>query len=130
MKQKYKRFTDDYCDILTSVHQWTSSVRENSQINTDGVHMRKKWDFSKNLYHQKYNQFLGETMDVRKGWNIIGNPQKFENHFNRQCEFLKHPGLKKIKLKNETSYQTIKDACQKVVDEFIASKIDNTNVIH
>lgn len=126
MKQKYKRYTDLYCHILSRTHIYTDSVIESSKMNTDYVRMRKRWDFSKEHFHYKYNPYLAETMDIRKGWNIISNAQKFEKHFNKWCELLKAGTLRNYKIKAENNqtqnYESIREACQKVVDEFISSK--------
>lgn len=127
MKQKYKRYTDLYCHILSRTHIYTDSVIESSKMNTDYVRMRKKWDFSKEHFHYKYNPYLAETMDIRKGWNIISNASKFEKHFNKQCELLKAGTIRSYKIKatasNQTpNYESIREACQKVVDDFIQQK--------
>jgi hypothetical protein len=95
-------------------------------MNTDYVRMRKKWNFSKEHFHYKYNPFLAETMDIRKGWNIISNASKFEKHFNRQCEMLEAGAIRSYGIKAEniqpSNYQSIREACQKVVDDFIQQK--------
>jgi hypothetical protein len=133
MKQKYKHYTNKYCYMLSQLHFYTDSVKEASRMNTTYIRMRKKWDFSKDHFHYKYNPYLAETMDIRKGWNIISNTSKFEKHFNKWCEMLKAGIIRSYKIKatasNQTpNYESIREACQKVVDEFIASRqTDNYN---
>lgn len=122
MKQKYKRFTDKYCQQLAEMYLFMPTVKEYIQSISDEIHYRKKWDFSKNLYHIKYDLFLGASMDVRKARNILSNPKKFEQFFNQQCEYLKaniNHRLVNFEFKKDDKYNQVKQACEEVIKRFI-----------
>lgn len=86
MKQKYKRFTNKYCKELELTHYYTTDVQEHIQIILEEHLYRKKFEFSKRNYHYKFNPYLHDILDVRRGWRILNNPKLFEDHFNFECE--------------------------------------------
>ena len=86
MKQKYKRFTNEYCNELELTHYYTTDVKGHIQIILEERLYRKKFDFSKLAYHHKFNVYLHCFLDVRRGWRILNNPKLYEKHFNFECE--------------------------------------------
>lgn len=97
MKQKYKRFTSQYCKELALTHYYTADLKEHIQIIYEARLYRKKFDFSKRNYHYKFNPYLNDTLDVRRARRIINNPKLFEEHFNFECETL----CKRLKYEEE-----------------------------
>ena len=88
MKQKYKRFTNEYCRQLSFLHWNCADLKEHINIIYEYHLYRKKFDFSKRNYHYKFNPYLHDTLDVRRGRRILNNPKLFEEHFNFECETL------------------------------------------
>lgn len=83
---------------------------------------RKKFEFSKRNYHYKFNPYLHDTLDVRRGRRILNNSKLFEEHFNFQCETL----CKRLKYEEEKAKlkeHSLKDT------ETILEKIVMNNLI-
>lgn len=70
MKQKYKRFTKQYCKQLAFTHYYPGDLKEYIQIICKARLYRKK-------YHYKFNPILHDTLDVRRARKIINNPTLF-----------------------------------------------------
>lgn len=128
MKQKYKRFTKLYCKELAFTHYYPADLKEHIQIIYEARLYRKKFDFSKRNYHYKFNPYLHDTLDVRRGRRILNNPKLFEDHFNFQCETL----CKRLKYeaeKTEIKEHSLKDTesiLEKIVmNDLIKKQIDN-----
>ena len=128
MKQKYKRYTNIYCKGLELTHYYTTDVKEHIQNGYGAYLFRKKFDFSKHLYHYKFNVYLHDFLDVRHGWRILNNPKLYEKHFNFECETL-CKRLKfeeeKAKLKEHSLKDTETILKKIVINNLIEKQIDN-----
>lgn len=128
MKHKYKRFTKLYCKELAFTHYYPANLKEYIQIIYEARLYRKKFDFSKKHYHYKFNPYLHDTLDVRRGRRILNNPKLFEDHFNFQCETL----CKRLKYEEEKakikglSLKDTESILEKIVmNNLIEKQIDN-----
>ena len=110
---------------LEEMHSYTSSVKEYIQNILDDLRYRKKWYFSKKIFHIKYNPVLGTIEDVRRARNIIYNPKKFEQFFNDQCKFLQNRinhNLINYELRKGTIYSDMRKECEEAIKRIISEQ--------
>ncbi len=97
MKTRYRKYTAKYCEQLSFLHYYHADLKEHINIIYEYHLFRKKYDFSKRNYHYKFNPYLHDTLDVRRGRRILNNLKLFEEHFNFECETL----CKRLKYEEE-----------------------------
>ena len=88
MKQKYRSFTQNHMYGLAWVHRNVGSVKAYIREGLDFRRGYKKYDFSRKVFHFKFDVVLGEPLDIRRARRIIRNPALFEEHFNHEMRIL------------------------------------------
>lgn len=88
MKRKYRRFTQNHMYALALVHKAAGGVKTYicEVLNFRCEH--KKYDFSRKVFHSKFDVVLEEFLDIRRARRLIRNPALFEEHFNHEMRIL------------------------------------------
>lgn len=86
MKRKYRRQTHMYA--LALVHKAAGGVKTYIREVLDFKRGHKKYDFSRKVFHSKFDVVLEEYLDVRRARRLIRNPALFEEHFNHEMRIL------------------------------------------
>lgn len=88
MKRKYKRFTQNHMYALALVHKAAGGVKTYIREVLDFKRGHKKYDFSRKVFHSKFDVVLEVYLDVRRARRLIRNPALFEEHFNHEMRHL------------------------------------------
>lgn len=88
MKRKYRRFTQNHMYALALVHRASGGVKTYMREILDFKRGHKKYDFSRNAFHSKFDVFLEEFQDIRRARRLIRNPALFADHFNHKRRVL------------------------------------------
>lgn len=86
MKRKYRRQNHMYA--LALVHKVAGGVKTYIREVLDFKRGHKKYDFSRKVFHSKFDVVLEEYLDVRRARRLIRNPALFEEHFNHEMRIL------------------------------------------
>ena len=84
MKRKYRRFTQNDMYALALVHRASGGVKTYIREVLDFRRGRKKYDFSRKIFHSKFDVVLEEFHDIRRARRLIRNPALFDDHFNHE----------------------------------------------
>lgn len=88
MKRKYRRFTQNHMYALALVHRAAGGVKTYIREVLDLRRGHKKYDFSRKVFHSKFDVVLEEFLDIRRARRLIRNPALFEEHFNHEMRLL------------------------------------------
>lgn len=88
MKRKYRRFTQNHMYALALVHKAAGGVKTYIREVLDFRRGHKKYDFSRKVFHSKFDVVLEEFLDIRRARRLIRNPVLFEEHFNHEMRHL------------------------------------------
>lgn len=88
MKRKYRRFTQNHMYALALVHRAPGGVTTYIREVLDFRRGHKKYDFSRKVFHSKFDVVLEEFLDIRRARRLIRNPALFEEHFNHEMRIL------------------------------------------
>lgn len=88
MKHKYRRFTQNYMYALALVHKAAGGVKTYIREVLDFKRWYKKNDFSRKVFHSKFDVVLEESLDIRRARRLIRNSVLFEEHFNHEMRIL------------------------------------------
>lgn len=88
MKRKYKRFTQNHMYALALVHKAAGGVKTYIREVLDFKRGHKKYDFSRKVFHSKFDVVLEEFLDIRRARRLIRNPALFDEHFNHEMRIL------------------------------------------
>lgn len=88
MKRKYRRFTQNHMYALALVHRAAGGVKTYIREVLDFRRGHKKYDFSRKVFHSKFDVVLEEFLDIRRARRLIRNPALFEEHFNHEMRLL------------------------------------------
>lgn len=88
MKRKYRRFTQNHMYALASVHKAAGGVKTYIREVLDFRCGHKKYDFSRKVFHSKFDVVLEEFLDIRRARRLIRNPALFEEHFSHEMHLL------------------------------------------
>lgn len=88
MKRKYRRFTQNHMYALALVHKAAGGVKTYIREVLDFKRGYKKYDFSRKVFHSKFDVVLEEFLDIRRARRLIRNPALFDEHFNREMRIL------------------------------------------
>lgn len=88
MKRKYRRFTQNHMYALALVHRASGGVKTYIREVLDFRRGHKKYDFSRKVFHSKFDVVLEEFLDIRRARRLIRNPALFEEHFNHEMRLL------------------------------------------
>lgn len=88
MKRKYMRFTQNHMYALALVHKAAGGVKTYIREVLDFRSGHKKYDFSRKVFHSKFDVVLEEFLDIRRARRLIRNPDLFEEHFNHEMRHL------------------------------------------
>lgn len=88
MKRKYRRFTQNHRYALALVHKAAGGVKTYIREVLDFRRGHKKYDFSRKVFHSKFDVVLEEFLDIRRARRIIRNPALFDEHFNHEMRIL------------------------------------------
>lgn len=88
MKRKYKRFTQNHMYALALVHKAAGGVKTYIREVLDFRRGHKKYDFSRKVFHFKFDVVLEELLDIRRARRLIRNPALFDEHFNHEMRIL------------------------------------------
>lgn len=86
MKRKYRRQNHMYA--LALVHKAAGGVKTYIREVLDFKRGHKKYDFSRKVFHSKFDVVLEEYLDVRRARRLIRNLALFEEHFNHEMRIL------------------------------------------
>lgn len=88
MKRKYRRFTQNHMYALALVHGAAGGVKTYIREVLDFRRGHKKYDFSRKVFHSKFDVVLEEFLDIRRARRLIRNPALFEEHFSHEMHLL------------------------------------------
>lgn len=88
MKRKYRRFTQNHMYALALVHKAAGGVKTYIREVLDFRRGHKKYDFSRKVFHSKFDVVLEEFLDIRRARRLIRNPVLFDEHFNHEMRIL------------------------------------------
>lgn len=88
MKRKYRRFTQNHMYALALVHKAAGGVKTYIREVLDFKRWYKKNDFSRKVFHSKFDVVLEEFLDIRRARRLIRNPALFDEHFNHEMRIL------------------------------------------
>ena len=88
MKRKYRRFTQNNMYDLALVHRASGGVKTYIREILDFRRGHKKYGFSRQVFHSKFDAVPEELQDIRRARRIIRNPVLFEEHFNYETRHL------------------------------------------
>lgn len=88
MKRKYRRFKQNHRYALALVHKAAGGVKTYIREVLDFKRGYKKYDFSRKVFHSKFDVVLEEFLDIRRARRLIRNPVLFEEHFNHEMRHL------------------------------------------
>ena len=88
MKRKYRRFKQNHRYALALVHKAAGGVKTYIREVLDFRCGHKKYDFSRKVFHSKFDVVLEEFLDIRRARRLIRNPVLFEEHFNHEMRHL------------------------------------------
>lgn len=88
MKRKYRRFTQNHMYALALVHRAAGGVKTYIREVLDFRRGHKKYDFSRKVFHSKFDVVLEEFLDIRRARRLIRNPALFDEHFNHEMRIL------------------------------------------
>lgn len=88
MKRKYRRFTQNHMYALALVHRASGGVKTYIREVLDFRRGHKKYDFSRKVFHSKFDVVLEEFLDIRRARRLIRNPALFEEHFSHEMHLL------------------------------------------
>ena len=88
MKRKYRRFTQNNMYDLALVHRASGGVKTYIREILDVRRGHKKYDFSRKIFHSKFDAVLEEFQDIRRARRLIRNPALFDDHFNHEMRIL------------------------------------------
>lgn len=88
MKRKYRRFTQNHMYALALVHKAAGGVKTYIREVLDFRCGLKKYDFSRKVFHSKFDVVLEEFLDIRRARRLIRNPALFDEHFNHEMRIL------------------------------------------
>lgn len=88
MKRKYRRFTQNHMYALALVHKAAGGVKTYIREVLDFRCGHKKYDFSRKVFHSKFDVVLEEFLDIRRARRLIRNPALFDEHFNHEMRIL------------------------------------------
>lgn len=88
MKRKYRRFTQNHMYALALVHRDSGGVKTYICEVLDFKRGHKKYDFSRKVFHSKFDVVLEEFLDIRRARRLIRNPALFDEHFNHEMRIL------------------------------------------
>lgn len=88
MKRKYRRFTQNHMYALALVHKAAGGVKTYIREVLDFRRGHKKYDFSRKVFHSKFDVVLEEFLDIRRARRIVRNPALFDEHFNHEMRIL------------------------------------------
>lgn len=88
MKRKYRRFTQNHMYALALVHKAAGGVKTYIREVLDFRCVHKKYDFSRKVFHSKFDVVLEEFLDIRRARRLIRNPALFDEHFNHEMRIL------------------------------------------
>lgn len=88
MKRKYRRFTQNHMYALALVHKAAGGVKTYIREVLDFRCWHKKYDFSRKVFHSKFDVVLEEFLDIRRARRLIRNPALFDEHFNHEMRIL------------------------------------------
>lgn len=88
MKRKYRRFTQNHMYALALVHRAAGGVKTYIREVLDFKRGHKKYDFSRKVFHSKFDVVLEEFLDIRRARRLIRNPALFDEHFNHEMRIL------------------------------------------
>jgi hypothetical protein len=88
MKRKYRRFTQNHRYALALVHKAAGGVKTYIREVLDFRRGHKKYDFSRKVFHSKFDVVLEEFLDIRRARRLIRNPALFDEHFNHEMRIL------------------------------------------
>ena len=88
MKRKYRRFTQNHMYALALVHRAAGGVKTYIREVLDFRRGHKKYDFSRKVFHSKFDVVLEEFLDIRRARRLIRNPTLFDEHFNHEMRIL------------------------------------------
>lgn len=86
MKRKYRRQNHMYA--LALVHKAAGGVKTYIREVLDFKRGYKKYDFSRKVFHSKFDVVLEEFLDIRRARRLIRTPALFDEHFNREMRIL------------------------------------------
>lgn len=88
MKRKYRRFKQNHRYALALVHKAAGGVKTYIREVLDFKCGLKKYDFSRKVFHSKFDVVLEEFLDIRRARRLIRNPALFDEHFNHEMRIL------------------------------------------
>lgn len=88
MKRKYRRFTQNHMYALALVHKAAGGVKTYIREVLNFRCEHKKYDFSRKVFHSKFDVVLEEFLDIRRARRLIRNPALFDEHFNHEMRIL------------------------------------------
>lgn len=88
MKRKYRRFTQNHMYALALVHRAAGGVKTYIREVLDFRRGHKKYDFSRKVFHSKFDVVLEEFLNIRRARRLIRNPALFDEHFNHEMRIL------------------------------------------
>lgn len=88
MKRKYRRFTQNHMYALALVHKAAGGVKTYIREVLDFRCGYKKYDFSRKVFHSKFDVVLEEFLDIRRARRLIRSPALFDEHFNHEMRIL------------------------------------------
>lgn len=100
MKRKYRRFKQNHRYALALVHKAAGGVKTYMREVLDFKRGYKKYDFSRKVFHSKFDVVLEEFLDIRRARRLIRNPALFDEHFNREMRILAAMIILAARIKN------------------------------
>lgn len=100
MKRKYRRFKQNHRYALALVHKAAGGVQTYIREVLDFKRGYKKYDFSRKVFHSKFDVVLEEFLDIRRARRLIRNPALFDEHFNREMRILAAMIILAARIKN------------------------------
>jgi hypothetical protein len=73
---------------LALVHRAAGGVKTYIREVLDFRRGHKKYDFSRKVFHSKFDVVLEEFLDIRRARRLIRNPALFDEHFNHEMRIL------------------------------------------